>query len=226
MSATGDTDRGMFVVNADGTGPKALFDVPGAYDSAPGWSPDGSRIAFQSDADVAGANPERDMEVWTMNADGSGAKQLTSNALHDEGPAWSPDGGRMLVYASGADDQHGDIHLMTADGRHLRQLTTFAGLDESPDWQSIPAPKAARRCGDAVASGPGARDVRASGRGLSCPRVLALARRWSRGRPREISGFAVRSTGFGGTRRVVMRRGKPELVAFLYQPPHTAERDE
>jgi hypothetical protein len=157
------------------------------------------------------------MEIWTMHADGSGARQLTRNALHDEGPAWSPDG-RMLAYTSGPDDTHGDIHVMTAGGRHLRRLTTFAGRDESPDWQSIPAPKTARRCGDAVRGGAGARDVRATGRGLTCPRALALARRWSRGRPKQIGGFAVRSTGFGGTRRVVMTR-RGGLVAFLFQPP-------
>ena len=222
MTPPQDVDRGVFVVDADGSGLTTLFDVPGAFDSAPAWSPDGKRIAFESNADVGGANPERDMEVWTMNADGSGARQLTRNALHDEGPAWSPDGGRTLAYTSGPDDQHGDIHVMTAGGRHLRQLTTFAGLDESPDWQSIPAPRTARRCGDAVRSGPGARDVRATGRGVTCSVALGLARRWWRGQPKAIGGFAVRSAGFGGTRRVVMTRdarGARALVAFLFQPP-------
>jgi hypothetical protein len=154
-----------------------------------------------------------------MRADGSGARQLTHNASHDEGPAWSPDG-RMLAYTSGSDDAHGDIHVMTAGGRHLRRLTAFAGRDESPDWQSIPAPKAARRCGDAVRKGAGARDVRATGRGLSCAAALGLARRWSRGQPPTISGLAVTSTGFGGIRRVVMTRRTGDarkLVAFLYQ---------
>ncbi len=154
-----------------------------------------------------------------MAADGSGARQLTSNALHDEGPAWSPNGGKFLAYTSGADDEHGDIHVMTAAGRHLRRLTTFAGRDESPDWQAIGATKTDRRCGDAVRSGPGARDVRSIGHGLSCPAVLALARRWSRGEPRKIGVFTAEVTGFGGTRRVLLTRHTPGgAVTFLYQP--------
>jgi hypothetical protein len=220
LSPTGDTDRGIFDVNADGSGLTTLFDMPGAYDSGPAWSPAGNRIAFESDADVAGGNPEHDMEIWTMAADGTDAHQLTHNALRDEGAAWSPDG-KLLAYSSGPDNDHEDINVMTSTGQHLRQLTTFPGLDESPDWQAIPAPKTTRRCGDAVTSGPGARDVRTTG--LTCPRVLALARRWTKAhRPRTISGFAVTVDDFGGTHRVVMRRraarGARQLVAFLDQP--------
>jgi len=114
--------------------------VPGAYDSAPNWSPDGRRIAFESNADVGGANPERDMEIWVMRADGSRPVQLTANAAHDEGPSWSPDG-RRLTYTSGPDATHGDIHVMTSAGRDVRRLTRYAGADESPDWQAIAAPQ-------------------------------------------------------------------------------------
>jgi hypothetical protein len=222
LSPTGDTDRGIFIVGADGSGLTTLFDVHGAYDSAPAWSPDATRIAFESNADVGGANPEGDMEIWTMAADGSDATQLTHNALHDEGPAWSPDGGRLIAYTSGVDDAHGDTHVMRATGEHLRQLTFFPGLDESPDWQAIPAPRTTLRCGD-PAKHAGAHDVRVSGGGLRCPSALALARRWiGAGRPRRISRFAVRVRFFGGVRRVVMTRaaqGRRQLVAFLYQPP-------
>lgn len=214
-SARGDADRGIFTMGGDGSGPVTLFDVEGAYDSAPAWSPDGRRIAFESDADVAGANPERDMELWTMAADGSDRRQLTRNALHDEGPAWSPDG-RLLAYTSGADERRGDIHVMTATGRLPRRLTSYAGADESPDWQAIPAPRTARDCGD-VARGRG-RDVRAIGRGLRCPQASALARRWLRaGGPRRLRGFSADVDDFGGLRRVVLSRrdGGRGLVAFL-----------
>jgi len=220
LSPRGDTDRGIFTMEASGGALRALFDVAGRYDSAPAWSPDGRRIAFESDADVDGANPEGDMEIWTMRADGSDRVQLTRNAAHDEGPAWSPDG-RLLAYTSGADEAHGDIHVMTAAGRELRTLTRYAGPDESPDWQAIPAPRTARRCGDLAKRGGGAYDVRAIGRGLRCREARMLARRWGRaGGPSRLGRRRVAVDDFGGLRRVVLTRGdgaRRRLVAFLHQ---------
>jgi TolB protein len=220
VSPVGDTDRAIVAQGADGGGPTTLFDVTGAYDSAPAWSPDGTRIAFESNADVGGANPEGDMEVWVMGADGSAPTQLTRNAAHDEGPAWSPDG-RLLAYTSGPDRRHGDIRVMTAGGRDLRRLTAYAGADESPDWQAIPAPPTDRRCGDATRRGSGAYDVRLAGGGVTCVQARGLARRWLRaGLPRRVRGYGATVTDFGGTRRVQLLRrddGRRRLVAFLYQ---------
>ena len=55
-----------------GTGDgKKLAPHDAAYvDETPSWFPDGTRIAFQS-------NRTGRMEVWTMNADGTGARQVT-----------------------------------------------------------------------------------------------------------------------------------------------------
>ena len=51
-------------------------------DGRPVWSPDGSRIAFESDRDGDG-------EIYTMNPDGSGAVQLTRQSVaEDYNPDW------------------------------------------------------------------------------------------------------------------------------------------
>ena len=52
-------------------------------DYYPVWSPDGRRIAFVSDRDG-------NLEIYVMNADGTGLTRLTDNPANDLYPAWSP----------------------------------------------------------------------------------------------------------------------------------------
>jgi len=56
-----------------------------ASDFGAAWSPDGTRIAFESNRD-----PGTDFEIWTMTSDGSDLVQLTSNTTSDFHPAWQP----------------------------------------------------------------------------------------------------------------------------------------
>ena len=49
---------------------------PALEDGAPNWSPDGRRIAFDSDRD---GGTDEDAEIYTMNPDGSRLRRLTDN---------------------------------------------------------------------------------------------------------------------------------------------------
>jgi dipeptidyl aminopeptidase/acylaminoacyl peptidase len=125
--------RGIQVMDVASGAVTTLFDpTVESFDSGPSWSPDGRRIAFESDIDG-------DMEIYVMNADGSDVQQITHNTLWDEGPAWSPDGTRF-AFSRGTGDLTVDIWTMNADGTNARQLTTFPGRDESPDWGVNPHP--------------------------------------------------------------------------------------
>jgi Tol biopolymer transport system component len=90
----------------------------------PTWSPDGRRIAFTSDRTTAG-----DEEVWVMNADGSGATQLTTSALDEFAVDWSPDGSRIVFSLNGGTN---NIWQIKPDGTGLGQLTTFPGPGGGP----------------------------------------------------------------------------------------------
>src|SRR5205085_11203593 len=46
-------------------------------DSYPSWSPDGSKIAFES-------NRDGNYEIYEMNADGSDQKRITDNGANDQ----------------------------------------------------------------------------------------------------------------------------------------------
>ena len=54
-------------------------------DSYPMFSPDGKKIAFES-------NRTGNFEIYTMTADGTNITQLTYDTAFDGTPAWSPDG--------------------------------------------------------------------------------------------------------------------------------------
>ena len=132
------SDRKIQDAAPDGGDVRTLRDTVGAYDSGPAYSPDGRRIAFESDA--LDADGTRDTEIYVMDADGGGLVQLTRNGEHDEGPVFSPDGSQ-IVFTRGADNADGDIWAMNADGSGERNLTRTPGQrDESPDWQPLPDP--------------------------------------------------------------------------------------
>lgn len=54
-----------------------LTDLPGAYDRAPGLSPDGRRIVFSSDRHDANGfeDYKNEYDLYSMNADGSGVRR-------------------------------------------------------------------------------------------------------------------------------------------------------
>ena len=96
-----------------------------ADDRYPAWSPDGSKIAFQSDRDG-------NSEIYVMNADGTNVVKLTSNTAEDWTPAWSPDGCK-IAFASDRDSECG-IYVMDTDGTNVIPLTSHTALDCNPKW--------------------------------------------------------------------------------------------
>ncbi len=91
-----------------------------AYDNAAEWSPDGTRIVFQS-------NRNRDWGVYSMDPDGNDIRSLAEDAGF---PRWSPDGSRIVFTAGDGPD----IYTMDPDGANLMQLTSDPAFDSFPDW--------------------------------------------------------------------------------------------
>lgn len=88
---------------------------------APHWAPDG-KIVYS-------ANTNGNWDIWEIEADGTGRKQLTFDTYIDQHPSATPDG-RYTVFAStrgGASD----IWRIDRDGANLKQLT-FGGGNLNP----------------------------------------------------------------------------------------------
>jgi TolB protein len=118
------------VMNADGSNVRQLPRTPeaGVGDSAPAWSPDGRRIAFQRALLDGKGNVGRDA-VFTMNADGSQPTRLTPWALRGGQPDWSPNGKQIVFYSNwgGPEDVSANLYVIRPDGTGLRRLTEARG---------------------------------------------------------------------------------------------------
>jgi Tol biopolymer transport system component len=131
----GEVDRDIWLMSgADGSG---LLNITNNtfVDQDPSWSPDGKQIAFFSDRD---GGPHDDL--WVMNADGTGARQLT-NGFNGGSVDWAPDGKTLvLTEFEGPED---NLHIVNSDGTGLHQITFVPvgsdafGSHFSPDGQSI-----------------------------------------------------------------------------------------
>jgi Tol biopolymer transport system component len=100
----------------------------------PAWSPDGSKIAFKGFYEESPA--VFNVDIFVINADGSGLKRLTTQPGADSGPAWSPDGSK-IAFESYRDGNY-DIYAMNADGSGQAALTEIptseGGGAAYPNW--------------------------------------------------------------------------------------------
>ena len=94
----------------------------------PEYSPDGRKIAFQS-------NRSGDVEVWTCDADGSNCVQRTFFKGPQCGsPRWSPDS-RWLALDSRKEGQS-EVYVMPADGGEPHRITDDPADDMIPSWSA------------------------------------------------------------------------------------------
>jgi Tol biopolymer transport system component len=130
------TDRGEIL--------RQLAPAPG-YNAESTLSADGRKIVFTSSRDG-------DLDIYTMDPDGSDVKRLTNRLGYDGGPFFSPDGQWIVYRAHHPTDPEEvarykarlaedlvepmlmDLFVMRADGSEQRQITRLGGASFAPSF--------------------------------------------------------------------------------------------
>lgn len=119
-----DCETDIYVLGVDGTGltnlTNSLFS-----EQSPSWSPDGSRITF--DSTLAG-----EQDVFTIDPDGSDLANLTDDTADPaKEPDWSPDASQIAF------ESNGSIRTMNADGSGKATYSLGVAPVWSPDGTTI-----------------------------------------------------------------------------------------
>jgi Tol biopolymer transport system component len=94
-------------------------------ESGPQFSPDGSKIVFESTRSGA-------YEIWMCRSDGSGLIQLTHFNSETGTPRWSPDGQQIAFDTRTTGSP--DIFVLDSQGGSPRRLTSEPSDDVVPSW--------------------------------------------------------------------------------------------
>jgi Tol biopolymer transport system component len=144
-----DGDLDLYAMNLDGTKVRRLTDDMG-YDGGAFFSPDSKRIVYRALHPTDPAEIARykellaqrlvepgQLEIFTMNADGSDKKQVTSNGAANFSPFFHPDGKRIIFSSNVETRGEGGrpsfhLYLVGDDGGGLERLTLEGHFNSFP----------------------------------------------------------------------------------------------
>ncbi len=144
-----DGDLDLYAMNLDGTKTRRLTDEIG-YDGGAFFSPDSKRIVYRAahptdpkelasykELLAQGLVEPGQLEIFVMNADGSGKRQVTANEASNFSPFFHPDG-RRIIFSSNVETR-GDggrpsfhLYLVGDDGTELERLTFKGHFNSFP----------------------------------------------------------------------------------------------
>ncbi len=112
------------VADADGYNPVTIVSSRQPLMS-PGWSPDGTRLAYVS-------FEQRRSMLYVQDVIRGTRQQIAAYPGINSAPAWSPDGRRLALTLSR--DGNAEIYVMELASRALTRITQHPAIDTEPTW--------------------------------------------------------------------------------------------
>ncbi len=140
----------IYLMRADGTNVRRLTENAVA-DGFPDLSPDGKKIVFDSNRNIAPGEPLNTTQMFVMDVDGSGLTPL----IRGGSASWSPDGKDIVFHRSasgtglptssspGASTHDSAIFVMNVDdflngtGQPKNITNDLVARDDDPDWSPV-----------------------------------------------------------------------------------------
>lgn len=127
------------IINADGTGRRALTAFAGADEINPKWTPDGRTIVFERAAQTGTKS-----DILALDVASGAVRPVLVTPAFETNPIPSPDGTRILFTSDR--DRRGrnrlgpgfEVYTMALDGSAVVRLTNNRRPDIFPDWQRLP----------------------------------------------------------------------------------------
>ncbi len=116
-------------LNTDGTNHQRIEFPPGFpyLKHSLSWSPRGDSLLFEA------VQPSGYNDLFLVNADGTGLRQITFHPAADTHPAWSPDGSQITF--TSMRDGNWELYVIQADGSGLTRVTNTPGHERQPAWR-------------------------------------------------------------------------------------------